>query len=101
MFIWSKFAQVAQGDIMLFWQPYTENFRAPVQRHGGSGYTRYDAHTPEMFMYTLHCVFRFSLMSGHFFLCHCVGFVCFQYFHSTSVIFVDSHDFVRCVFLVF
>ncbi|XP_026156146.1 upstream-binding protein 1 isoform X2 [Mastacembelus armatus] len=25
---------------MLFWQPYTENFQAPVQRHGGSSYTR-------------------------------------------------------------
>ncbi|KAM3596367.1 uncharacterized protein V6R79_013260 [Siganus canaliculatus] len=25
---------------MLFWQPYTENFRAPCQRHGDSGYTR-------------------------------------------------------------
>ncbi|XP_044028213.1 upstream-binding protein 1 isoform X4 [Siniperca chuatsi] len=27
-------------DTMLFWQPYTENFRASVQRHGGSSYTR-------------------------------------------------------------
>ncbi|XP_030268274.1 upstream-binding protein 1 isoform X2 [Sparus aurata] len=25
---------------MLFWQPYTENFRAPVQRQGGGGLTR-------------------------------------------------------------
>ncbi|XP_029298746.1 upstream-binding protein 1 isoform X3 [Cottoperca gobio] len=25
---------------MLFWQNYTENFRAPVQRHDGSSYTR-------------------------------------------------------------
>ncbi|XP_074468486.1 upstream-binding protein 1 isoform X4 [Sebastes fasciatus] len=26
--------------MMLFWQSYTENFRAPVQRHDGSSYTR-------------------------------------------------------------
>lgn len=30
------------SDTMLFWQPYTENFRAPVQRQGGGGLTRYE-----------------------------------------------------------
>lgn len=39
---------------MLFWQPYTENFRAPVQRNESSGFTRYEADTFKSEMLSAH-----------------------------------------------
>ncbi|XP_053190850.1 upstream-binding protein 1 isoform X2 [Scomber japonicus] len=33
-------SETFQCSDMLFWQPYTENFRAPLQRHSGSSFSR-------------------------------------------------------------
>ncbi|KAG7244966.1 hypothetical protein INR49_023532 [Caranx melampygus] len=32
---------------MLFWQSYTENFQAPVQRHGDNSYSRLAVAAPQ------------------------------------------------------